>query len=293
MNWDVFITCAVTGSGDTTSKSDKVPVTPKDIADAAIEAAKAGAAIAHIHVRDPATGVGVRDVALYREVVERVRDSGTDVVINLTGGLGGDWVPGDDDPGAGGPGTDMAGPEERLAHVEELLPEICSLDCGTLNFGDMVYISTPPYLRIMAQRIRDCGVKPELEVFDLGHLRFANQLVADGLIADPPLYQICLGIPWGAPADTATMKTMRDMLPAGAQWAGFGISRTEMPMVAQAVLLGGHVRVGLEDNLYLERGVLANNGQLVEKAVKIVELLGARVLTPPEAREKLGLRQRN
>ncbi len=283
----------MTGAGDTVGRHPRVPVAPEQIADAAIEAAKAGAAVAHIHVRDPETGKGCREPALFREVVERIRDSGTDVVINLTAGMGGDWVPGDDDPGAGGPGTDMAGPEERLAHVEELLPEICSLDCGTLNFGDMVYISTPPYLRIMAQRIRDCGVKPELEVFDLGHLRFANQLVADGLIADPPLYQICLGIPWGAPADTATMKTMRDMLPPGAQWAGFGISRTEMPMVAQAVLLGGHVRVGLEDNLYLERGVLASNGQLVEKAVKIVELLGARVLTPPEAREKLGLRPRN
>lgn len=292
MNSEVIVTCAVTGAGDTADKHPDLPVTPEQIADAAIEAARAGAAVAHIHVRDPDTGKASRDPALFREVVERVRGSDTDVVINLTAGMGGDFFPGADNPATGGPGTDMAGPVERLVHVEELLPEICSLDCGTLNFADGVYISTAEYLRVMAKRIKDCGVKPELEVFDTGHVWLANQLIAEDLVDDPPLFQICLGIPWGAPASTGTMMTMRDLLPVNAVWAGFGISRMEMPMVAQAVLLGGNVRVGLEDNLYLERGVLASNGQLVEKAIKIIELMGARVLTPAETREKLGLRQR-
>jgi len=295
MNHEVIITCAVTGAGDTADKHPELPITPKQIAAAAIEAAKAGAAVAHCHVRDPKTGKGARDPKLFAEVVERIRDSDTDVVINLTAGMGGDWVVSEDDPMRPAPGSDMAGPLQRLAHVEALLPEICSLDCGSLNFGDGndLYISTPAMLRVMAKRIKELGVKPELEVFDTGHLRFAKQLIAEGLIEAPPLFQICLGIPWGAEADTAAMKTMRDMLPAGANWAGFGISRMEMPMAAQAVLLGGHVRVGLEDNLYLERGVLASNGQLVEKARKIVELMGARVLGPDDARETLGLRKRN
>ncbi len=293
MNREVIVTCAVTGAGDTVGRHPAIPVTPEQIAGAAIEAASAGAAVAHMHVRDPETGQGSRDTALYREVVERVRASGVDVVINLTAGMGGDYFPSEADPAVPGPGTDLVGPEERLVHVEELRPEICSLDCGTLNFGDGIYISTASQLRIMAQRIKELGVKPELEVFDMGHLRFANQLIAEGLIEEPPLFQICLGIPWGAPADTATMKAMRDMLPAGAEWAGFGISAMEMPMVAQAVLLGGHVRVGLEDNLYLEKGVFASNGQLVEKAIKIIELMGARALMPAEARDRLGLRARS
>ncbi len=292
MNNEVIITCAVTGAGDTVGRHPGVPVTPKQVAEAAVEAAKAGAAVAHVHVRDPETGKGSRDPALFREAVERIRDSGVDLVLNLTAGMGGDWVPSEDDPSLPGPGTDMIGPDERLAHVEALRPEICSLDCGTLNFGNgnEIYISTPPYLRTMAERVKSWGVKPELEVFDLGHVRFARQMIDEGLIEAPPLFQICLGIPWGAPADTDTMKAMRDALPAGAEWAGFGISRMEMPMVAQAVLLGGNARVGLEDNLYLERGVLATNGQLVERAVEIIQRLGARVLTPREARDKLGLR---
>ena len=293
MNREVIVTCAVTGAGDTVGRHPAIPVTPEQIAGAAIEAASAGAAVAHMHVRDPETGPGSRDTARYREGVERVRASGVDGVINLTAGMGGDYFPSEADPAVPGPGTDLVGPEERLVHVEELRPEICSLDCGTLNFGDGIYISTASQLRIMAQRIKELGVKPELEVFDMGHLRFANQLIAEGLIEEPPLFQICLGIPWGAPADTATMKAMRDMLPAGAEWAGFGISAMEMPMVAQAVLLGGHVRVGLEDNLYLEKGVFASNGQLVEKAIKIIELMGARALTPAEARDRLGLRARS
>jgi uncharacterized protein (DUF849 family) len=282
----------VTGAGDTVGRHPGVPVTPEQVADAAIEAAKAGAAVAHVHVRDPETGKGSRDPALFREAVERIRDSGTDVVINLTAGMGGDWVPSDDDPSLPGPGTDMIGPAERLVHVEDLKPEICSLDCGTLNFGggNEIYISTPAYLKAMAEQVKAWGVKPELEVFDLGHIRFARAMIDAGLIEDPPLFQICLGIPWGAGADTATMMAMRDALPDGALWAGFGISRMEMPMVAQAVVLGGNVRVGLEDNLYLDKGVLASNGQLVERAVEIVERLGARVLSPQEARAKLGLK---
>ena len=292
MNYDVVVTCAVTGAGDTTGKSPHVPVTPKDIAAAAIEAAKAGAAIAHIHVRDPETGKGSRDPKLFKEVVDRVRDSGTDVVINLTAGMGGDWVPSDEDPAMPGPGTDMISAEERLAHVHECLPEICSLDCGTLNFGNgnEIYISTPPMLRHMAALTKEWGVKPELEVFELGHIRFATQMIHEGLIAEPPMFQICLGIPWGADQSVDTMKAMKDHLPQGANWAGFGISRMQMPMAATAVAMGGNVRVGLEDNIYLDRGVLATNGQLVTRAIEILERLGARALNPQEARNKLRLR---
>jgi uncharacterized protein (DUF849 family) len=294
MNSEVIVTCALTGAGDTVGKHPGVPVTPRQIADAAIEAARAGAAIAHIHVRNPETGKFSRDVDLYRQTVELIRESGVDVIINLTAGMGGDFELGDGDPKMAGPNTDLVGPLERLAHVEALLPEICTLDCGTLNFGDgnMIYISTPDYLRAGARRIQQLGVKPELEIFDTGHLWFAKQMLAEGLLDAPPMFQFCLGIPWGAPADTVSMKAMADNLPAGAVWAGFGIGRSQMAMVAQAVLLGGHVRVGLEDNLYLGRGVLASNGQLVEKAVKIIELMGARTVTPAEARKKLGLKAR-
>jgi uncharacterized protein (DUF849 family) len=294
MNTDVIITCAVTGAGDTVGKHPGVPVTPKQIAESALEAARAGAAVAHIHVRDPETGRFSREPRYYREVVERIRASNTDVIINLTAGMGGDFELGEHDPKIAGPNTDLIGPMERLIHVEELLPEICTLDCGTLNFGDgnLIYISTPAYLRAGARRVQELGVKPELEVFDTGHLWFAKQMLAEGLLDAPPLFQFCLGIPWGAPADTVSMKAMADNLPSGAVWAGFGIGRAQMPMVAQAVLLGGNVRVGLEDNLYLERGVLASNGQLVEKARKIIELMGARVASPAEARKKLGLKAR-
>jgi uncharacterized protein (DUF849 family) len=293
MNNEVIVTCAVTGGGDTVGKHPAIPKTPKEIADAVIEAANAGASVAHIHVRDPETGAPTRDPALFRDVFERVRGSTTDVVINLTGGGGGRWTPGDDDPAVGHPDSTLALPEDRVVHIEELLPEICSLDCGTMNFGEHIFMNTEAHTRVMAQRIQACGVKPELEVFDSGHLQMANQLVADGLVDGTPLYQICLGIPWGAPADMAAMIAMRDMLPPGAHWASFGISRLEMPMVAQAVLLGGNVRVGLEDNLYLERGVFATNGKLVEKAIRIIEAMGARVLSPAETREKLELRKRN
>jgi len=295
MNRDVIVTCAVTGAGDTVGKHPAIPVTPQQIADAAIEAARAGATIAHMHVRDPATGKFSRDVGLYAEVVERIRASDTDVIINLTAGMGGDFELGPDErPYVAGPGTDLIGPMERLVHVEKLRPEICTLDCGTLNFGDgnTIYISTPDYLRRGAARIRELGVKPELEIFDTGHLWFVKQMLSEGLLETPPMMQFCLGIPWGAPADTVSMKAMADNAPPGAIWAGFGIGRMQMPMVAQAVLLGGHVRVGLEDNLYLDKGVFASNGSLVERAVEIIRLLGARVVTPREARAKLGLRAR-
>ena len=291
MNNEVVITCAVTGSGDSVGTHPAIPVTPEQIADAAIEAAKAGAAIAHIHVRDIETGQGNRDRALFREAVERVRASDTDVIINLTTGMGGEYCPGEEDPAVAGPGTDFATPEERVLHVEELRPEICSLDCGSMNFGAGLAINTPDHLRVMAEHIKNCGVKPEIEVFELGHIWLAKQLIKEGVIDGPALFQICLGIPWGAEANTATMCHMRDSLPEGAHWAAFGISRMQFPMVAQAMLLGGHVRVGLEDNLYLERGVFASNGQLVEKAVKIVETLGGRVVGPEETRERFGLKK--
>ena len=292
MNYEVIVSCAVTGAGDTVGKSPLIPVTPEEVANAAIEAAKAGAAIAHIHVRDPETGKGSRDPELFKEAVDRIRSSDTDVVINLTSGMGGDWTPSDDDPAMPGLGTDMIGPLERLAHVKELLPEICSLDCGTLNFGDgnEIYIATPPYLRKMAELTKEWGVKPELEVFELGHLRFAKQMIAEGLIAEPPMFQICLGIPWGADHSVDMLKVMKDELPGEAVWGGFGISRMQMPIAAAAVAMGGNVRVGLEDNIYLERGVHATNAQLVEKVIGIIDRMGARAVTPAEARKKLGLR---
>ncbi len=288
MNHDVIITCALTGAGDTSAKSPHVPVTPKQIAAAAVEAAKAGATVVHCHVRNPETGQFSRDVALYREVMERIREADIDIIVNLTAGMGAG-----ENPMEFGPNTDLVGPLTRLAHVEELLPEICTLDCGTLNFGDgnTIYVSTPAQLRAGAKRIQELGVKAELEIFDTGHLWFAKQMMKEGLL-DNPLFQLCLGIPWGAPADTTTMKAMVDNLPADAVWAGFGIGRMQMPMAAQAVLLGGNVRVGLEDNLWLDKGVLATNGQLVERATEILSRLGARVLTPAEGRAKMGLTRR-
>ena len=295
MNWEVFVTCAVTGVGDTVGRSDRVPVTPEQIAAAALEAARAGAAVAHIHVRDPATGKGSRDPRLYREVVERIRASDTDVVINLTAGMGGDLVLG----GVESPlpldeaATDMAGATERLAHVEELLPEICTLDCGSMNFaagGDYVLVNTPGILRAMARRVRELGVRPELEVFDTGHLTLVHELIAEGLFEDPVLIQLCTGIPYGAPDDLSTLLAMINRLPPGAIFSTFSIGRMQIPFVAMAALAGGNVRVGLEDNLYLSRGRLASNGELVERAVHILEGMNARVLGPDAVREKLRLK---
>ena len=293
MNNEVIVTCAVTGAGDTLGKHPEVPVTPEQISNAAIAAAKAGASVAHIHVRDPETGLGSRDVNLFKEVVERIRNSETDVVINLTAGMGGDWVPSEENPSMPGPGTDMIGPEERLAHVKEIHPEICSLDCGTMNFGNgnEIYISPPGYLREMASMIQEWGVKPELEVFELGQIRFAKQMIKEGLINEPPMFQICLGIPWGAEQTVDSMKVMKDELPTNASWASFGIGRMQMPMAAAAVAMGGNVRVGLEDNLYLEKGVLASNDQLVTRVIEIIQRMGSGVLSPKETRDKLKLKK--
>ncbi len=295
MNWEVFVTCAVTGAGDTVSRSDHVPVTPDQIADSALEAARAGAAIVHVHVRDPGTGKGGRDPQLFRAVVERIRAADVDVVLNLTAGMGGDLVLGG--PAAPLPpdeaGTDVAGAAERLAHVAELRPEICTLDCGTMNFaagGDYIMANTPAMLRAMAAQVRELGVRPELEVFDTGHLVFVQELIDDGLIDDPALIQLCMGIPYGAPDDPTTLLSMVHRLPPDAVFSAFSIGRMQLPYVALAPLVGGNVRVGLEDNLYLGRGRLATNAELVERAVAILGRLNVRVLGPGEVREKLGLR---
>lgn len=238
MNRNAIITCAVTGAGDTVGMHPAIPITPKQIAEAALEAARAGAAVAHIHVRDPETGRGSRDPALYREVVDRIRSANDDIVINLTAGMGGDLFFGEDEsPLEFTEETDLVGAHERLVHVEELLPEICTLDCGSLNFGDgsLVYVSTPDMLRLGAKRIQELGVKPELEIFDTGHLWFTKQMLLEGLLDAPPLFQLCMGVAWGAPADTTTMKAMADNLPPGANWSGFGVGAMQMPMVAQAI----------------------------------------------------------
>ena len=293
---EVFITCALTGAGDTTGRSDKVPVTPAEIAEAGIEAAQAGAAIVHVHVRDPETGRPARDPALYREVVERVRESGVDVVLNLTAGMGGDLTLGPTDrplpPSQAG--TDMAGAEERLAHVAELLPEICTLDCGTMNFGEGDYImtNTPAMLADMAKRVQALGVRPEIEVFDTGHLAFAKWLAGQGVIDEPVMVQFCMGVPWGAPDDIGTLMSLVNNLPAGWTFSAFSLGRNQLPYAAMAVLAGGNIRVGLEDNIWLDKGVLATNADLVRRTAAIAENMGVRVLGPEAVRERLMLRKR-
>lgn len=296
MNHNVMLTCAVTGAGDTTAKNANVPVTPKQIADDCIAAAKAGASITHVHVRDPETAAHAHETAYFREIVDRVRDSDTDVVLNFTAGGGGDLFPelvgqhGADRQIRAAAGSDLQSPSERHAPIGELSPEICTLDCGSLNFGDMIYVNSADWLREHAALVQAAGVKPELECFDLGHVWFARQLIDEGLIDGTPLFQLCLGIPWGAEADPQTMLAMRDKLPKGAQWAAFGIGRMQMPMVAQAMIAGGHCRVGLEDNLYLSKGVKADNAGLVDKARSIIEALGGAVMNPQDTRNHLGLR---
>ncbi len=296
VNFNAFITCAVTGAGNTVGRHPAIPVTPEQIAKAAIDAAKAGAAIAHIHVRDIETGLGSRDPRLFAEVVERIRDSDTDVVINTTAGMGGDMVfgPGETPLPLNDAGTDMAGPLERLAHVEQLLPEICTLDCGTMNFAESDYVmtNTPGMLKTMAKRVRELGVRPELEVFDTGHLVFVKEMIREGLLDDPIMIQLCMGIPYGAPDDPGTLLAMVNQLPEGATFSAFSIGRNQLPYVAMAVLAGGNVRVGLEDNLYLEKGVYANNAQLVERAVMILSAMNVNILTPDEVRTKLKLKKR-
>ncbi|KRD52955.1 3-keto-5-aminohexanoate cleavage protein [Ensifer sp. Root278] len=296
MNREVFITCAVTGSGDTVSKSSHVPITPKQIAEAAVEAAKAGAAVIHCHVRDPETGAPSRRLDLYREVTDRIRSADIDIVLNLTAGMGGDLVFGNVESPlpVNEKGTDMAGATERVAHVAECLPEICTLDCGTMNFslGDYVMTNTPSMLREMARQMTALGVRPEIEAFDTGHLWFAKQLAEEGLIEDPVLIQLCMGIPWGAPDDLNTFMAMVNNVPDNWTFSAFSIGRNALAYPAAAVLAGGNVRVGLEDNLYIGKGQLATNGKLVEKAVGVIEGMGAKIIGPKEVREKLKLTKR-
>lgn len=295
INKDVFITAAITGSGGTQNRSPHVPRSPKQIAESAIAAAKAGAAVVHCHVRDPETGMPSRRLEYYREVTDRIRDSDVDVVLNLTAGMGGDMVFGGvETPLPTGPGTDMIGASERVAHVAECLPEICTLDCGTMNFAEADYVmtNTPGTLQAMGRMMTELGVKPEIEAFDTGHLWYAKQLVTDGILKSPALVQLCMGVPWGAPDDLNTFMAMVNNVPQDWTFSAFGLGRHQMPYVAASVLAGGHVRVGLEDNLWLEKGVLATNAQLVEKACGIIEGLGARVIGPQEVRDKLGLIKR-
>ncbi|MFT6024672.1 MAG: hypothetical protein ACI9PY_002801 [Ascidiaceihabitans sp.] len=296
MNKDVFITAAITGSGATQDRSAHVPRSPKEIADSAIAAAKAGAAIVHCHVRDPETGAPSRDLRMFREVTDRIRASETDVILNLTAGMGGDIVFGDvENPMAlSQQGTDMAGATERVAHVAECLPEICTLDCGTMNFAEADYVmtNTPGMLVAMGRMMTEMGVKPEIEAFDTGHLWYAKQLVKDGVLESPALVQLCMGVPWGAPDDLNTFMAMVNNVPDDWTFSAFGLGRNQMAYVAAAVLAGGNVRVGLEDNLWLDKGVLAENWQLVERATTIIENMGARVIGPAETREKLGLVKR-
>jgi uncharacterized protein (DUF849 family) len=294
VNTEAFITCAITGAGDTVSRSPHVPVTPEQIADSAIAAARAGAAVVHIHVRDPETGAGSRDVTLYRRAVQAIRAADVDVVLNLTAGMGGDLVLGRPDRPLplDQTATDLAGAGERLAHVAELEPEICTLDCGTMNFaagGDYVMANTPDMLRAMAAGIRELGVKPELEVFDTGQLVMVKDLIDEGLIEDPVLVQLCMGIRYGAPDDPLTLMGLVNALPAGAVFSAFSIGRMQLPYVAMAVLAGGNVRVGLEDNLYAGPGEKATNAQLVERATAILEAMNVRVLGPRDVRERLRL----
>ncbi len=295
MNREVFITCAVTGSGGTQDRSPHVPRSPQQIAASAIAAAKAGAAIVHCHVRDPETGRPSRDLRLYREVTDRIRSADVDVVLNLTAGMGGDMLfDGTESMGRMSRKSDMAGATERVAHIVECRPEICTLDCGTMNFAeaDYVMVNTPGLLRDMAARMVAAGARIEIEAFDTGHLWFARQLAAEGIIPDPVLVQLCMGVPWGAPDDLNTFMAMVNNVPATWVMSAFGLGRNELPYVAAAVLAGGNVRVGLEDNLWLGKGQLARNEQLVERAVGIVEGMGARVIGPAEVREKLNLTKR-
>ena len=295
MNREVFITCAVTGSGSTQNRSSKVPRSPKQISDSALAAAKAGASIVHCHVRDPETGAPSRNLAYYREVTDRIRSADIDVVLNLTAGMGGDLVLGPTScPLPLSEKTDVISAEERLCHVAECLPEICTLDCGTMNFAeaDYVMVNTPGMLTDMGRMIVDLGVLPEIEAFDTGHLWYAKHLVEQGILHKTVLVQLCLGVPWGAPDDLNTFLAMVNNVPQNWFFSAFSIGRHQMAYVAASVLAGGHVRVGLEDNLWLDKGDLAENWQLVKRAKSIIENLGARVLAPNEVRTKLGLTKR-
>ena len=296
MNTEVFITCAVTGSGSTQERSHHVPRSPKQIADSAIDAAKAGAAVVHCHVRDPNTGIPSRKIEYYKEVTNRIREAEVDVILNLTAGMGGDMVFGSEDSPLpySENGTDMAGADERVQHLEECLPEICTLDCGTMNFAEADYVmtNTPGMLRSMAQKMTNLGVRPEIEAFDTGHLWFAKQLVNEGLIENPVMVQLCMNVPWGAPDDLNTLMAMVNNIPNEWTFSAFSLGRHQMPYVAAAVLAGGNVRVGLEDNIFLDKGILATNAQLVERASRIINNLGAKIIGPSEVRQKLNLSKR-
>jgi uncharacterized protein (DUF849 family) len=291
VNRPVIVTCAVTGSAPSFRKHPNIPITPEQIARQSIDAARAGAAMVHIHVRDPATGLKSGRLELYREVKDRIESSGVDVIVNLTCGYGGRFVPGVDNPRHGDDGgTDLLGPEQRTEHIVQLRPEVCSLDVGTMNFGDQVFMNTPVHLRTMATRIKAAGVKPEVEVFEAGHLRLAEQMIEDGYLQRPVHFQFCLGIRWGMPATGDAIAFMLKLLPSGSTWSAFGVAQFQFPMVEAAIEMGGHVRVGFEDNLYLEKDVLApDNAALVGRAVEIVESRGCRPATPSEARKILGL----
>lgn len=293
MSSQTIITCAITGGDDTAGRFKAVPVTPQQIADSAIEAGKAGAAIAHIHVRDPKTGKPSIELALYEEVVLRIRESGSPIIVNLTTGAGARFIPSMESPNTAEPSSNLRTPAERVRHIAHLKPEICSLDMGSLNFGKGALINIQSHIEHLATVINEAGVKPELEVFDTGHIALAKHMIAQGLIDPNPLWQLVLGVPWGAPADPATLLHMKSLLPEGAMWAAFGIGAKEYPMLAQAALAGGHVRVGLEDNLYISKGVEAtSNAQLVERAVTLLSYLGHSPATPDQARQIIGLPQR-
>ena len=289
MSDEVILTCAVTGGHSNQAKHPDYPITPAQIAGDCIAAGKAGAAIAHIHVRDPQTGARSGDPALFREVYARIKDAGSDILINLTTSEGARFVPGPDNAGVGGPGTTLVQPLERLRHIEELRPDICTLDMGTFNFGEVIFVNTPAHLRLLARRIRELGVKPELEVFEPGHIMFARRLLDEGLIDAPAMFQLCLGIPHAAPATPEILAVMKGLLPAGASWGAFGIARHEFDIVAQSAAQGGNCRVGLEDNLYLRRGEFATNLQLVERAVRLIRETGREPATPAQAAARLGI----
>lgn len=285
-----IVTCAITGSSQNFRRSEAVPITPAAIASSAIDAARAGAAMVHIHVRDPATGRPATDLHLYGEVVDRIRDAGVDVIVNLTTGYGARFVPGDDDVRVAHPDCNFAPPAARTRHISELRPEVCSLDVATFNFGDDAFVNTPRIVTEMARSVVAAGVLPELEVFEVGHLLLCRHLIETGVLPAPGHFQLCLGVKWAMPATAAAVDFMRALLPPGATWSAFGVAQHQFPMVAAAVAAGGHVRVGLEDNLYLSRGVLApSNAALVERAIRIVEDLGSTVATTAQARTILGL----
>ena len=286
----VMLTAAITGAGDTVEKNENVPVTPEEIADSAIKCARAGATVAHIHARDPETGGISHDTELFREAIRLIRESGEDIIINITSGGGGDFIPNLQDPYTAGEGSDMQTPEERHEPIGTLLPEMCTLDCGSTNFGDMVYLSPADWLREQARLVQEAGVKPELVCFDSGPIRFARQLISEGLIDGEPMFQFCLGIPWGADNDAETIEYFKTRLPENAHWSGFGIGRMQLPTVEEIAKRGGSVRVGLEDNLYISKGVKATNEALVEKAVEILKELDIEPMTPQEAREFYQLR---